>query len=157
MNKSQYIGITENRLNHTIAVARKCYALAKDEYHMSEEDSRKMFLLGFLHDMGYEFSENTEEHPHVASDILDSLSKQDLKDIVFAVRTHGKPQKFLGTYAQAILNEADLMVNHLGQNVSMEERCEDIRKRYGDTSHQYFNSVQMIEQLQDYKAREKAC
>lgn len=157
MSDSKYIGISEHRLDHTIAVARKCYDLAKNEYDMSEMDARKMFLMGFLHDMGYEFSENTEEHPGVVSDILNSLSEQNLQDTVFAIRTHGKPQRFIGTYHQAILNEADLTVNHLGQNVSMEERCEDIRKRYGDTSHQYLNSVQMIEQLKDYKAREKAC
>lgn len=157
MSDSKYIGISEHRLDHTIAVARKCYDLAKNEYGMSEMDARKMFLMGFLHDMGYEFSEGTEEHPHVMGDILESLSEQDKNDIVFAIRTHGKPKKFLGTYNQAILNEADLTINHLGEEVSMQERCEDIRKRYGDTSHQYLNSVQMIEQLKDYKAREKAC
>ena len=81
MSESKYIGISEHRLDHTIAVARKCYDLAKNEYDMSEMDARKMFLMGFLHDMGYEFSENTEEHPGIVSDILNSLSEQDFPEV----------------------------------------------------------------------------
>ena len=37
MNKSQYIGITENRVKHMLSVARKCYQLAKEKYNMSDE------------------------------------------------------------------------------------------------------------------------
>ena len=55
----EYIGITSNRLEHSIAVARKCYTLAKTEYEMSEEEARKMFLMGFIHDMGYEFTDDS--------------------------------------------------------------------------------------------------
>lgn len=156
MGDSNYIGISENRLDHTIAVARKCYDLAKNEYDMSETDARKMFLMGFLHDMGYEFSEISEEHPNIMGEILTSFANQEFKDMVFAIQTHGKPYKFLGLPEQAILNEADLTTNHLGESVSFDERCENIRQRYGNQSHQYHNSTQMVEMLKDYKARNNA-
>ena len=151
-----YIGITSNRLEHSIGVARKCYELAKTEYEMSEEQARKMFLMGFIHDMGYEFTEDSTQHPNVMGSIMDSVSIKDWHEILFAIQTHGKPQKFIGTPEQAILNEADLTVNHTGDSVSFEERCENIRHRYGNQSHQYHNSLQMVEALRDYKARTNA-
>lgn len=152
----EYIGITSNRLEHSIAVARKCYMLAKTEYEMSEEEARKMFLMGFIHDMGYEFANNSTQHPNVMGNILDSMSSKDWHEILFAIQTHGKPQKFIGTPEQAILNEADLTVNHTGETVSFEERCASVRKCYGENSHQYYNSTQMVEALKDYKARNNA-
>jgi predicted hydrolase (HD superfamily) len=145
------IGITDNRMDHTIAVARKCYDLARQEYGMSEENSRKAFIMGFLHDIGYEFATEASAHPDIAVDILTSFTSIEWDQMIFAIMTHGKPQKFLGTTYQAILNEADLTVNSKGEPVSMEERCEGIKARYGQESIQYCNSVKMIEKIRDFK------
>lgn len=148
MNKN--IGITDNRLNHIISVARKCYYLAKHKYGMSEIDARKAFLMGFLHDIGYEFATEAPVHPSVAADILNSFNAEEWNELILAVSTHGKPQDFSGTVYQAILNEADLTVNHKGENVTMNERCDDIKSRYGAQSHQYLNAIKMANYIENY-------
>lgn len=153
MNNSEYIGISENRMTHIIAVARKCYELAKNEYKMSEENARKMFLMGFIHDFGYEFSESNTEHPGVAVDIISSFNKVEWDQMLFAISTHGNPQKFLGTTYQVILNEADLTIDHIGNTVTQEERCENIKERYGEDSEQYLNVLKMAAKIKNYKEK----
>ena len=49
-----YVGISNDRMKHILGVARQCYKLAKEKYKLSEDDSRKAFMLGYLHDVGYE-------------------------------------------------------------------------------------------------------
>ena len=149
------IGITDNRLDHTIAVARKCYDLARKEYGMSEENARKAFLMGFLHDIGYEFVQEAPAHPDVAVDILTSFSNIEWDQMVFAIMTHGKPNRFLGTTYQAILNEADLTTSSKGEVVSMEERCVGVKSNYGEESCQYRNAQKMAELLQEFKQKRR--
>lgn len=149
------IGITQNRLDHTIAVARKCYDLAKTEYGMSEEDARKVFLMGFLHDVGYEFSTTCPEHPMVVAEIINSFNPIEWDQMVFAIMTHGKPDRFLGTTYQAILNEADLTTSSKGEAVSMEERCSGVKSNYGEESCQYHNAQQMAALLQEFKQKRR--
>lgn len=146
MNK-QYIGISDHRIQHMIGVARKCYQLAKEKYNMSEEDSRKYFVMGILHDIGYEFTEKRSEHPFVGADILDSLTIQDITDINDAIRHHGKCLQYEYTDADYILNEADLTIDSRGNAVSMEQRCDDIKERYGEDSRQYKNAIEMKRRL----------
>ena len=57
----KYIGISDNRLRHSIGVARKAYQIAKD-MGKDEDFCRKMFMLGYIHDIGYEFSKTQSEH-----------------------------------------------------------------------------------------------
>ena len=51
----------EDRLNHSIAVARKMIEIGK-EYNLSEEELQDLFLLGFNHDIGYEFGDNSHQY-----------------------------------------------------------------------------------------------
>ena len=46
--------ITEDRIKHCLSVARKCHVLAKNRYH-DEDVARKAFVVGLLHDIGYNF------------------------------------------------------------------------------------------------------
>ena len=44
--------MTEDRLKHSLAVARKMVEIAKQK-QMSEEEITTCFLIGFNHDIGY--------------------------------------------------------------------------------------------------------
>lgn len=147
----QYIGISEHRINHMLGVARKCYYLAKEKYNMTEEDARKMFFMGLIHDFGYEFSECPSEHPIIAGDILNSMTIDDFCNIVDAIKHHGKIEKYEYQTADYILNEADLTINSQGAEVTMEERIEDIKGRYGEISRQYRNACKLKQELENRK------
>ena len=151
----EFIGISDDKILHSLNVARKCYQLAKEEYELTETNARKAFLLGLIHDFGYEFSQEAEDHPSVAVNVLASLNKNDIDQMMFAILTHGKPARFSGTIYQVILNEADLTVDHMGNNVTMKERCDAISEHYGQDSQEYHNSVKMGQKIIESKEKYK--
>jgi len=47
----------EDRLNHSIAVARKMVEIGKN-YNLKKEQLQELFVLGYNHDIGYEYGNN---------------------------------------------------------------------------------------------------
>lgn len=138
------MGISDKKMRHILSVARQCYEIAKNEYKLEEEECRKMFLVGFLHDIGYEFCENSEEHPYVGNEIIKSYFNRDVNSI----KNHGKPNR-IDTYdlESVILNKADMTVDSNGDVVGVEDRLLDIKNRYGIKSRQYKNSVEVAKKI----------
>ena len=58
----------EDRLKHSIAVARKMVHIGK-EYKLNEEELQDLFVLGLNHDIGYEYGENSN-HGYIGGEIL---------------------------------------------------------------------------------------
>ena len=142
----EYIGISENKLKHIIGVARKCYSLSK-ELNMSESFCRKMFLIGYLHDVGYEFSETINDHGEVGELMLRSLglgSNREEQKILHAIRKHTSETK-VKSLEWLILTEADLSVDYLGNDVGIKDRLEDIKTRYGENSTQYQEAKELAQ------------
>ena len=142
------IGISEDRLHHILGVARKCYEIAKERSH-NEEFCQRMFMIGWVHDVGYEFVEKQSEHPAKSSELLHNLvSVHNLYDTQISLKTdyaihyHGQfPDKeLLNNEEWIILNMADMLIDSTGNEVTVEERLEDIKVRYGDKSKQYLDA-----------------
>lgn len=147
-------GITAHKIMHMLAVARKCYTLAREKYELSETTARKCFVMGLLHDIGYEFSDSASTHPEVGADMLNSLNVSQFCAIVDAVRNHGKIYEMENvTKWDYILNEADLTVDSKGNNVSIEERLDDIKGRYGKSSTQYKDALSVTKMLVELEER----
>ena len=94
-----------------------------------------MFVMGFLHDVGYEFSAEPTEHQFVGSAILESSG------YLFAgeIGLHGIP--FAPTTNELLLlNIADLLTDSAGNVVTLHKRLNDIASRYGEESEQYRNA-----------------
>lgn len=132
-----YIGISEDRLHHIIGVARKAYSLSK-EMGYNEEFCRRMFMLGYLHDVGYEFSKEQKEHPDVSADLLASVFGSIIpgaKDGIAydAIKNHGKYTD-KKTLEWKILNMADMLIDSKGNEVDVTARLDDIKDRYGEYS-----------------------
>ena len=62
--------IDEDRLKHSLAVARKMVEIGK-EHKLNDEQLQELFTLGYNHDIGYEF-ENNENHRIIGGNILKS-------------------------------------------------------------------------------------
>lgn len=140
--------IKEGRAKHILGVARKCYEIAKTEFPERGEDfAEKMFLIGYLHDVGYEF-DDTEPHRIVGERMLKSIGADD--ETVWLVRHHGEPQYEL-TDESYILNKADLSVDTSGSPVTIEERVADKARRKGSDSVVYRNAVEMAEKIEKYR------
>ena len=59
----------EDRLKHSLAVARKMIEIGK-EYNLSNYELKDLFVLGFNHDIGYEYGDNLN-HAHIGGEILE--------------------------------------------------------------------------------------
>ena len=57
-----------DRLKHSLAVARKMVTIGKNK-ELSEEQLQELFILGYNHDIGYEFGTN-EDHNVIGGNIL---------------------------------------------------------------------------------------
>ena len=141
----KYIGISENRLHHILGVARRAYAIAKERGH-NEEFARKMFMAGWLHDVGYEFSEKQDQHPYESARLI-RLAVEDgwhepahvLSSVEKAVKEHGRYTEKV-TEEYVILNMADMLTDPKGNEVSVMQRLDDIKERYGEYSDQYLTA-----------------
>ena len=59
--------INNDRLNHSLAVARKMVEIGK-EYNLNDSELQDLFVLGFNHDIGYELGTN-ENHSVIGGNI----------------------------------------------------------------------------------------
>lgn len=50
--------INNDRLNHSLAVARKVVEIGK-KYNLNDNELKDLFVLGFNHDIGYEYGNNS--------------------------------------------------------------------------------------------------
>ena len=144
------IGISEDRLHHIIGVARKAYTIALERGH-DKEFAKKCFMLGWLHDVGYEFAETKEDHPKVSGRLLlllqdESPVASDLKKpSIKAIMEHGlypteKTEEWI------ILNQADMQIGPDGREMTISERLEDIKNRFGEWSDTYLTACDIAYQ-----------
>lgn len=142
--------ISDKKLKHMLGVARECYRLSLERGH-DEEFNRKMFMAGFLHDIGYEFSTPEYNHADASADLLLALGVDD-ENIISAVKEHGHPQS-KPTEEWLILNTADMTTDYEGFHVDVCERLNSIRNRYNPLSEQYTNAVKICVEVGLVKTR----
>jgi putative nucleotidyltransferase with HDIG domain len=142
------IGISNARMQHSLAVARKMKKIAESMIPpLPKYKCEELFLLGYLHDIGYEFTNNQDEHAHVGGEILSRQEYKYWKEVYY----HGDPNAEYWSDALVLLNIADLTIDHNGKEVDIKERLDGIAKRYGKGSKQVLDA----EALVNYSALEE--
>lgn len=130
-----------DRLKHSYAVANKMVELGKEK-NLPDEQLQKLFLLGFLHDIGYQFGTN-ENHNMIGGNLLRNSNYKYWKEVYY----HGIPNSEYKSLYLDILNTADMMIDKYGNDVGFDKRLESIKNRYGENSIQYKNCVKIINEL----------
>lgn len=134
--------ISENKMKHSLQVARNMYELAK-KAGLEESLCRQYFAVGILHDIGYEWDDNSK-HPDSGADVLKDIGCSG--EVVHAVREHGNPDAERTDLLDA-LNSSDMTSDFRGNKVGMDRRLDDIGSRYGKNSKQYLRSKRIVEKL----------
>lgn len=94
------------RLEHSIAVARKMVEIA-EKMNLTESERKICFLIGYNHDIGYEFTENGINHNKIGGELLRKSGFKYWKEIYY----HGENDtEFTSKYLN-ILNQADMQVD----------------------------------------------
>ena len=134
--------ITEDRLHHSIGVARKAYDIAK-RMKLPEALARNMFALGWNHDIGYEFC--PEDHAACGEKMLPGYR------YAFEIKKHGfPPDEQYGGLSWVILNLADMTTSPTGDPVTIDERLEEICNRYGKDHEYYLLAKGVCERLRPF-------
>lgn len=132
----------EDRLKHSISVGRKMVEIGKG-YNLSEKELNDLFMLGYNHDIGYEFCSDNIEHNIVGGEILKNNGYKYWQEVYY----HGNPNIEYNSLFLKILNMADMQIDKYGDNVGYKKRLEDIKTRYGEDSMQYINAKSIIDSL----------
>lgn len=135
-------GLTEKRMAHSLGVARLMYRLARERGY-DESFAKQCWLVGYLHDIGYEFSARNVEHAFVGGELL---SESDYR-FASEVSMHGATNVEHRSIVLDLLNEADLRVDSNGDEVHVEHRLDDIAFRYGKESNEYRNARQLAKEV----------
>lgn len=135
--------ITEDRIKHMLAVARKCEKLAKEKFNMSGEKQKVAFVIGLLHDIGYEYTD-AANHEVVGAVILEMAGFGHYSDII---RYHGFADTELRSTYLDVLNIADLTTSNKGEDCTVEDRIRYIESVYGDNSFNAINAKKLSKQL----------
>ena len=102
-----------------------------------------MFLLGVMHDLGYEFVESNISHAAIGGEILNRSGYKYWKE----VSLHGDETVDNITDELFILNCADMMTGPNGEDFTFDERLEEISCRFGKDSNAYVKCVIEVEKL----------
>lgn len=137
------MAFSSDRANHSLTVAKLMYekALEKtgDEFY-----AKKMFHLGLVHDIGYQFTENNKVHAHVGGEFL----KQEGYEYWKEVYDHGDPNLTERPSDEwFLLNFADMHTDGKGNRVTFDERLKDIGDRYGYESQEYKMAYTLIKAM----------
>ena len=132
----------EDRLKHSLSVARKMVEIAKSK-NLNEEDIENCFVIGYNHDIGYEFAENKFNHNIIGGEILKNSNFKYWKEIYY----HGEIDIEYKSLYLDILNQADMQIDKYGNDVGYDKRLEDIKNRYGEDSEVYSKCYKLIDKL----------
>ena len=131
--------ITVDRMKHSLAVARKMKDIVMQnpkEYDCSPDDA---FVLGMLHDIGYEFVAEQKEHANKGGLVLKEQGYRYWREVYY----HGIPQEEYTSSLLELLNYADLTTGPSGESMTVQQRIDDIIIRYGRESEQVIDAIKL--------------
>lgn len=131
-----------DRLKHSISVGRKMMEIGKQN-NLKEEELRELFLLGYNHDIGYEFSDKGVNHNIIGGKILKESGYKYWEEVYY----HGEVDIEYKSIYLDILNQADMQIDKYGNDVGYEKRLEDIKQRYGEESLVYKKAYKLVKNI----------
>lgn len=135
--------INSDRLKHSLAVARKMVEIGKNK-GLTEKQLQELFVLGYNHDVGYEFG-NNENHRLIGGNILKESNYKHWQEVYY----HGETDIQYHSLYLDILNMADMQIDKYGNDVGYDNRLKDIANRYGIDSKQYIKAEKLIKTLKE--------
>ena len=140
--KNEYKKMSDWRFKHCAEVGRLMEENARNR-GWSEQKCREMYLLGYLHDLGYEYTKEGEDHARIGGLLLKECGYKYWKEVY----CHGHPDEIDFSDESLLLNDADMTVDAYGRRVGYDERLNDIGTRYGFDSFNYLESKRIVEIL----------
>ena len=135
-----------DRLKHSYAVGKKMMEIGLN-YNLNEEQIQELFILGFNHDIGYEFDSSGRNHNKIGGIILKNSGYNYWKEVYY----HGEITDEYESLYLNILNQADMQIDKYGNDVGYEKRLDDIESRYGSDSDVYGKCYKLVRYLKEIR------
>lgn len=130
-------------------VARNCYLIGEKVFGFGETQLKRIYILGYLHDIGYAF--DPDNHAESAGEVLETLGYLDSE----IIRMHGDSNPPIFPEELIVLNIADMTSGPKGGIVTFDNRLDDIAYRYGKESKQYKDAYKLAGKLKE-KLKERS-
>ena len=114
------------------------------KYNLDDKELQDLFVLGLIHDIGYEFGNNSN-HGQIGGEILKRNKYKYWKEIYY----HGVNASEYSSLFLKILNKADVQIDYMGKTVGYTRKLEDIKNRYGENSITYRNAEILIAKIKN--------
>ena len=137
------MGFNTKRNQHSLGVAKQMKLIAKELYPEDTIFENDMFILGLLHDTGYEFTNSQPEHAEIGGETLQLNGYKYWREVYY----HGKSNVNYESEALRILNIADFLTDSEGNKTTVEERLNDVKLRYGKDSFAYQDFKKLANEL----------
>lgn len=146
MENQNINGISDSKLKHILGVARECERLASEK-GLSKDEQTACFVMGFLHDIGYERCDKstTSDHPKHSYSMICDFEKHKY-DILNAIKSHGNKYENMTVFDE-ILNTADLTIDYQGNPTTIEQRLFDIKNIHGEDSLHYQHACKQADAI----------
>lgn len=131
-----------SRYRHCYSVGKRMYQYAKEKLHWDEQTCQEMFVLGNLHDIGYEIDSDCFGHDKILADIMSDNYKYSNE-----IRYHSYLQTEYDTPAMRLMYFGDMTVDGMGNWCTFEERLRDLANRHGINSEVYIESYRIAQYL----------
>ena len=130
--------MTPERRNHIAGVAERARELASRLRPDDPDFAEEMFVLGWLHDVGYAFDAK-ERHAAAGAAVLKRCGYAYWREIA----AHGRYD--VGTPGDAlfVLDCADMTIDGYGRPCTTDGRIADIAARYGKDSAAYAKALRV--------------
>lgn len=138
-------GIDDDRIQHSIGVARVAQEITEQNYVDNDIYPQDMFVLGLVHDIGYAFCEKQNEHSKRGGELLRANGYQYWQEVYH----YGLVDIDYESTELDILNIADICVGPEGARVKPRARLQGIKERYGPASDQHKKAKRLVSDLTD--------
>ena len=139
------LSLDANRIRHISAVSERAVRVGRLMGIRDEGTLRRLFALGWLHDLGYALARPGEGHEDAGGRFLRSMGYADWREVA----EHGNPDPGYASVLLEVLNAADMLTDSRGNAVTFSERLADIAERYGEDSPVTQRAAKVIESLRE--------
>ena len=133
-----------DRLKHSYGVAKKMQEIGK-KLNLNEKEQNNLFIIGLIHDIGYQFTDTLEIHNKVGGEYLKQVNYKYWREIYY----HGEINIEYESLYLDLLNIADLQIDKYGEDVGFSNRLIDIKNRYKEDSLVYKKCEKLTEKLKN--------
>lgn len=141
--RPEHMQISDDRIRHMLAVAKKMEQVVSENPNRFDASPEDAFVLGLLHDIGYEFVDEQKNHAKTGGLILKSQGYKYWREVYY----HGIPYPDYASKLLTLLNQVDLTTGPTGEYITVKERLKDIRNRYGKDSWQLQDAMRLADSL----------